>query len=65
MQQNPNEYTTEQTEIFCTSKLNKVAEHIEKEYGISISFKPLDKDIGGYYRPKDHTIALKFSKLKN
>ncbi|MCT0501951.1 ImmA/IrrE family metallo-endopeptidase [Lactococcus cremoris] len=53
-----NEYTTEQTEIFCTSKLNKVAEHIEKEYGISISFKPLDKDIGGYYRPKDHTIAL-------
>lgn len=53
-----NEYTTEQTEIFCTDKLNKVAEHIEKEYGISISFKPLDKDIGGYYRPKDHTIAL-------
>ena len=53
-----NEYTTEQTDIFCTSKLNKVAEHIEKEYGISISFKPLDKDIGGYYRPKDHTIAL-------
>lgn len=53
-----NEYTTEQSEIFCTSKLNKVAEHIEKEYGISISFKPLDKDIGGYYRPKDHTIAL-------
>lgn len=53
-----NEYTTEQTEIFCTDKLNKVAEHIEKEYGISISFKPLDKDVGGYYRPKDHTIAL-------
>lgn len=53
-----NEYTTEQTEIFCTDKLNKVAEHIEKEYGISISFKSLDKDIGGYYRPKDHTIAL-------
>ncbi|MDN5464276.1 MAG: ImmA/IrrE family metallo-endopeptidase [Lactococcus lactis] len=53
-----NEYTTEQTEIFCTDKLNKVAEYIEKEYGISISFKPLDKDIGGYYRPKDHTIAL-------
>lgn len=53
-----NEYTTEQTEIFCTDKLNKVVEHIEKSYGISISFKPLDKDIGGYYRPKDHTIAL-------
>ena len=53
-----NEYTTEQTDIFCTDKLNKVAEHIEKEYGISISFKPLDKDIGGYYRPKVHTIAL-------
>ena len=59
-----NEYTTEQTEIFCTSKLNKVAEHIEKEYGISISFKPLDKDIGGYYRPKDHTIALNSLKSK-
>lgn len=53
-----NEYTTEQTEIFCTDKLDKVSEYINKEYGIRIHIKALDKDIGGYYRPKDHTIAL-------
>lgn len=53
-----NEYTTEQTEIFCTDKLDKVSEYINKEYGISIHIKALDKNIGGYYRPKEHTIAL-------
>lgn len=53
-----NEYTTEQTEIFCTDKLTKVSEYINKEYGISIHIKALDKNIGGYYRPKEHTIAL-------
>lgn len=53
-----NEYTTEQTEIFCTDKLDKVSEYINKEYGIRIHIKALDKDIGGYYRPKEHTIAL-------
>lgn len=50
-------------EVYSFYKLKEVAKYIEKEYGIPVTFDNFnDKNLGGFYTIKDHSITINTNK---